>query len=362
MLNCVMASDFAPLSARYVADDADAGARLDRFLASRIETLSRARLQGLIRGGHVFRSAADGEARPVTDPNMKVRPGDSFEVEEPATEPYPVAAERIALNVVYEDENLIVIDKPAGLVVHPGAGNQSGTLVNALIAHCGESLSGIGGVARPGIVHRLDKDTSGLMVVAKTDAAHRGLAAQFADHGRTGELRREYLAMVWGEPQPRAGRVETLIGRHPSSRIKMAVLPSGGRVAITNYATERTFHIPLGGAAAKGKGNNSLSISVVRCSLETGRTHQVRVHMAHLGTPIVGDAVYGAGFRTKALALPKDAASIFLDVKRQALHALSLRFEHPITGKIESFETVLPEDIAKLCKTLESLETKLSKN
>ncbi len=257
---------------------------------------------------------------------------------------------------------LIVIDKPAGLVVHPGAGNQSGTLVNALIAYCGASLSGIGGVARPGIVHRLDKDTSGVMVVAKTDAAHRGLAAQFADHGRTGELRREYFALVWGEPSPRSGRIETLIGRHTSSRIKMAVLPVGGRAAITNYTTEHTFCVPAERAASKGKGNNSILLSVVKCSLETGRTHQVRVHMAHLGTPIVGDALYGAGFRTKALALPGEAAGFFLDMGRQALHAASLRFKHPMTGKIQVFETILPEDIAKLCNALERLDAKLSKN
>ena len=350
------------MAGRYVVEDAEAGARLDRFLASRIETLSRARLQDLIRGGHVLRGGAKAAPAPATDPSAKVRAGESFTVEEPAAEPYAVEGEPIALKVVYEDESLIVIDKPAGLVVHPGAGNQSGTLVNALIAHCGDSLSGIGGVARPGIVHRLDKDTSGVMVVAKTDAAHRSLAAQFADHGRTGDLRREYFALVWGEPQPRAGRIETLIGRRPSSRIKMAVLPAGGRVAVTHYATERTFRIPAGRVAYKREGEQLISLSVVRCSLETGRTHQVRVHLAHLGTPIVGDALYGAGFRTKALALPDKAAKVFLDMKRQALHALSLRFRHPVSGKIESFETVLPKDIAKLCNALESLEAKLSKN
>ncbi len=357
-----MASDVASLANRYVVEDADAGARLDRFLASRIETLSRARLQDLIRGGHVARARAGDEPRPATDPSMKVRAGEDFIVEEPAAEPYEMAGEQIPLKVVYEDDSLIVIDKPPGLVVHPGAGNQSGTLVNALIAHCGVSLSGIGGVARPGIVHRLDKDTSGVMVVAKTDAAHRKLAAQFADHGRTGELRREYLALVWGEPNPRAGRIETLIGRHPTSRIRMAVLPGGGRIAITNYTTERTFCVPAEKGAAKGKGNNLLLLSVLRCSLETGRTHQVRVHMAHLGAPIVGDALYGAGFRTKALALPKEAAELFLSMERQALHAASLRFKHPVTGRIHTFETNLPEDIAKLCNALERLEAKLSKN
>ena len=284
-----MASHGALLAGRYVADDADAGSRLDRFLASRIETLSRARLQELIRGGHV-RRAGDGAEEAVTDPSAKVRTGDGFSVNEPAAEPYAIAGEQIELKVVYEDESLIVIDKPPGLVVHPGAGNQSGTLVNALIAHCGTSL-GNGRGPRPGIVHRLNKDTSGVMVIAKTDAAHRGLAAQFANHGRTGALRREYLAMAWGKPVPRAGRVETLMGRHPASRMKMAVLPAGAGVAITNYTTEQTFCVHAGKAASKGKGNNSLLLSVVRCSLETGRTHQVRVHMAHLGTPIVGDAL-----------------------------------------------------------------------
>jgi 23S rRNA pseudouridine1911/1915/1917 synthase len=358
MLDYFMANDNSSSAALYIAQDADIGTRLDRFLASRIETLSRARLQDLIRGGHVR-----GAGRAVTDPSAKVRQGESFEVVVPPAEPYRGAgAEQIALTVVYEDDSLIVIDKPAGLVVHPGAGNLSGTLVNALIAHCGESLSGIGGVARPGIVHRLDKDTSGLMVAAKTDAAHRGLAAQFADHGRTGELRRNYLALVWGEPQPRAGRVETLIARHHSSRLKMAVVSTGGRAAITNYETERTYRTPVISDVLKQKRNNSAALSVIRCSLETGRTHQVRVHMAHLGTPIVGDALYGAGFRTKAQAFPKEAAAILGLMERQALHAVSLRFKHPVTGRVRTFEAGLPPDIAKLCSTLESLDAKLSKN
>jgi len=355
--------DFSP--ARYEASDDDAGARLDRFLASRIETQSRARLQDLIRGGHVTRWHEASAPQPSTDPSAKVRPGDIFEVTTPPAEDYAVAGEPIELTVVYEDASLIVIDKPAGLVVHPGAGNPNGTLVNALIAHCGDSLSGIGGVARPGIVHRLDKNTSGLMVVAKTDAAHRSLSAQFADHGRTGSLRREYLALVWGEPQAKAGRIETLIARHPTSRIKMAVVRTGGREAVTNYTTERVWRLGKAGkpgGASAGKGNNEGVLSVLRCTLETGRTHQVRVHLAHIGVPLVGDAVYGAGFRTKALALPDERARNFARADRQALHAAGLRFEHPSSGKVLSFETSLPEDIAQLCKTLESLEGKLSKN
>ncbi len=350
-----MASDLSPSAGRHTVQEADAGTRLDRFLASRIETLSRARLQELIRRGRVTVAG-----RSVTDPAIKVRQGDSFDVEVPPAEPSALAGEPIALNVVYEDDSLIVIDKPAGLVVHPGAGNLNGTLVNALIAHCGKSLSGIGGVARPGIVHRLDKDTSGLMVAAKTDAAHRGLARQFADHGRTGDLRRQYIALVWGEPSPRAGRIETQIGRHPSSRIKMAVVAAGGRTAITNYETVHTYRVAAG--ATKSKGNNPLALSVVRCGLETGRTHQVRVHMAHIGTPIACDSVYGAGFVTKAQALPQEAADALNRLGRQALHAASLRFRHPVSGKLLAFESDLPPDIANLCITFERLVTKLSKN
>lgn len=350
-----MASDVSPSAGSHTVQESDAGTRLDRFLASRIETLSRARLQELIRAGRVTAAG-----RSITDPAVKVRQGDSFDVEVPAAEPYALAGEPIALEVVYEDDSLIVIDKPAGLVVHPGAGNLNGTLVNALIAHCGKSLSGIGGIARPGIVHRLDKDTSGLMVAAKTDAAHRGLAKQFADHGRTGELRLEYIALVWGEPSPRAGRIETQIARHPASRVKMAAVRTGGRTAITNYETIRTYR-PEGGKT-KGKGNNSLALSVVRCSLETGRTHQVRVHMAHIGTPIAGDSLYGAGFVTKMHALPPEAAEALKRLRRQALHAAGLRFRHPVTGKILAFESDLPGDIANLCSSFERSVTKLSKN
>ncbi len=357
MLDCIMGSDISPSAGPYAVQETEAGMRLDRFLANRIQTLSRARLQDLIRRGHVTSAG-----RLVTDPAAKVRKGESFEAGVPAVEPYAAAGEPIALNVVYEDDSLIVIDKPAGLVVHPGAGNPDGTLVNALIAHCGTSLSGIGGVARPGIVHRLDKDTSGLMVAAKTDAAHRGLAAQFADHGRTGDLRRQYLALVWGEPRPRAGRIETLIARHPASRTKMAVTATGGRTAVTNYETIHTYRLAPQGDAAKGKGNNSLTLSVVRCSLETGRTHQVRVHMAHIGTPIAGDKLYGAGFGTKARALAGEAAEALNAMGRQALHAASLRFRHPVTGKIHAFESELPADIANLCNVLDRLNTKLCKN
>jgi 23S rRNA pseudouridine1911/1915/1917 synthase len=341
-----------------VSDAHDAGLRLDRFLAARIETLSRARLQELIREGHVTASG-----KPIQDPSVKVKKGESFEVAVPALKPARALGETIPLNIVHEDGSLIVIDKPPGLVVHPGAGNPAGTLVNALIAHCGDSLSGIGGVMRPGIVHRLDKDTSGLMVAAKTDAAHHGLATQFADHGRTGDLRREYLALVWGEPQPRSGRIETQIARHPASRTKMAVVASGGRTSITNYAVELTYLFrPAGQSAKQHSPGGRSSISLVRCRLETGRTHQVRVHMAHIGTPLIGDTVYGAGFRTKIGAVPEPVSRLIALMNRQALHAAVLSFRHPASGKLYTFKSPLPADIAKLCDVLESFGTNVSKN
>jgi 23S rRNA pseudouridine1911/1915/1917 synthase len=357
MMDRDMEADDVPNALLYIAEGTDAGTRLDRFLASRIEILSRARLQDLIRAGHVR-----GQGEPLRDPSVKIRGGESIEVVLPSPEPYRARPEAIALNVLYEDDCVVVIDKPAGMVVHPGAGNQEGTLVNALLAHCGTSLSGIGGVARPGIVHRLDKDTSGVMAVAKTDAAHRSLSAQFADHGRNGKLRRDYLALVWGEPKPPSGRVETLIGRHAASRIKMAVVAKGGRVAATTYETQRSYRLPKSGPGGPKGSNTPPAASLVKCRLETGRTHQVRVHMVHLGTPIIGDAVYGAGFQTKAQGLPEPAREALAKLKRQALHASVLEFLHPTTGKLLKFLSPLPEDIAFLCNTLESLDAKLSKN
>ncbi len=349
----------------YVVDAADTGKRLDRFLASRIETLSRARLQELIRAGHVA-----GGGLSITDPNARVREGECFEVKVPPPETCRARPEPIGLEVVHEDESLIVINKPAGLVVHPGPGNPGGTLVNALLSHCGDTLSGIGGVTRPGIVHRLDKDTSGLMVVAKTDAAHRGLASQFAEHKIGGrELRRSYIAIVWGEPSPSIGRIETSIGRHPASRIKMAVVSGGGRPAITIYETGRVFRLLTAAGDRKSRRlgtserrNNAPVLSVIRCGLETGRTHQIRVHMAHIGNPIAGDKLYGAGFATKANALPEEAGVALKALGRQALHAASLEFRHPLIGKVMAFEADLPQEIANFCNALERLETKLSKN
>ena len=258
----------------------------------------------------------------------------------PPAEDAEPQGEDIPLDVVYEDDELIVIDKPAGLVVHPAAGNWTGTLVNALIAHCGDSLSGIGGVRRPGIVHRLDKDTTGLMVVAKTDRAHAGLAAQFADHGRTGPLERGYLALVWGSPEPFRGTIDAPLGRSSSDRTKMAIVKGvGGREAITHYEVAERF------PAESGRGAIA---SLVECHLETGRTHQIRVHLTAAGHPLIGDAVYGAHFLTKANRLPEAVGAVVRAFPRQALHAFLIAFEHPVTGELLRFTSELPSDMSAL--------------
>ena len=243
--------------------------------------------------------------------------------------------------MVFEDDQIIVIDKPRGLVVHPAAGNWSGTLVNALIAHCGASLSGIGGVIRPGIVHRLDKDTTGLMVVAKTDRAHRALAAQFADHGRSGPLRRGYLAFVWGAPDRPKGTIDQPIDRHSHARDKMSVR-AGGREAVTHWEVLKHYPGPDGKVVA----------SLLACRLETGRTHQIRVHLAHIGHPLLGDDVYGPGFKTKASRLAPAAAEALQSLGRQALHAYLLGIEHPKTRESVEFRSELPADLARLERSL----------
>ncbi len=310
--------------------------RLDRALAGAWADLSRSRLQALIREGRVSVNGA-----PLLDPGQKIAAGAAVALDLPPPMPAEPQGEAIALQVVHEDDALIVIDKPAGLVVHPAAGHETGTLVNALIAHCGESLSGIGGVRRPGIVHRLDKDTSGLLVVAKTDRAHQGLSDQFADHGRTGPLERAYYALVWGVPNRTHGTVEAALGRSSHNREKMAVVrDEQGRAAITHWALEETF----GGAEPVA--------SLVRCELETGRTHQIRVHMAHIGHPLLGDGVYGAGFKTKANRLAPAAQDALRQLGRQALHAAVLGFEHPVTGEVLRFESPLPADMAALLEAL----------
>jgi 23S rRNA pseudouridine1911/1915/1917 synthase len=318
---------------------ADAGReRLDRVLAQGLTDFSRARLQALIREGAV---TVDG--MPVMDPSAKVGAGAAIIVSPPAPRPASPVGQAMTLDVVHEDGDLIVLDKPAGLVVHPAAGHEDGTLVNALIAHCGDSLSGIGGVRRPGIVHRLDKDTSGLMVVAKTDAAHQGLAAQFADHGRTGPLLREYLAFVWGLPSQERGRIEAALDRDPHHRERFAVSRSShARHAVTHWQLKERFADREGLPVA----------SLVACRLETGRTHQIRVHMAHIGHPLLGDPVYGTGMRTKAKRLGPQACALLEALDRQALHAALLGFAHPVSGATLHFESALPGPLAELAQAL----------
>ncbi|WP_442681161.1 RluA family pseudouridine synthase [Sphingomonas sp. ASY06-1R] len=295
-----------------------AGWRLDRALAVAIPTLSRERLKTLISAGAV----TVGE-KIVRDPATKVTGGSAAIVAVPDPKPAHNVAQDIPLVIAFEDEHLIVVDKPAGLVVHPACGNLDGTLVNALLHHCRGSLSGIGGVERPGIVHRIDKDTSGLMVAAKTDRAHAGLAAQFADHS----IDRRYKAIVSGRPRPAEGRIEGNLGRSPSNRKKMAIVgPGQGKHAVTHYTTLT----PLDHAA------------LVECRLETGRTHQVRVHMSSIGHSLLGDASYGSVSREHRKLLEQ------LNFRRQALHAARLGFIHPVTSQALSFESNMPADMQEL--------------
>lgn len=319
----------------------DAEGRLDSWLATEVGgDFSRSRLKALIEQG-----AVSINGKPVTEPKKKVHPQDRIEITMPEPQDPEPRGEDIPLDVEYEDEDLIVLVKPSGLVVHPGAGNWTGTLVNALIHHCGDTLSGIGGVKRPGIVHRLDKETSGVMVVAKNDNAHRHLAAQFADHGRTGPLERAYKAAVWGRPRTLRGTIDAALGRG-GDRTKRAVKhddANDAREAITHYeVVERFNERPDGSSLA----------SMVECRLETGRTHQIRVHMAHIGHPLIGDPEYGAAFRTKANLLEEPARSTVNRFPRQALHAYLLAFEHPRTGEVMEFESDLPDDMEALIDAL----------
>jgi 23S rRNA pseudouridine1911/1915/1917 synthase len=310
----------------------EAGQRLDRLLAAQIADVSRSRLKALILAGQV--KTPEGT---IDDPGYRVRAGQVFEILIPPPAPAEPEGENIPLTIVHEDDALIVIDKPAGLVVHPAAGNWTGTLVNALIAHCGESLSGIGGVRRPGIVHRLDKDTTGLMVVAKTDAAHKSLSKQFADHGRTGSLQRGYRAFVWGAMDRPRGTIDAPIGRHPQARDKQAIRRDG-REAVTHW--ERLAAYP----GTDGR----VAVTEIACTLETGRTHQIRVHLAHSGHPLLGDDVYGGGFKTKAEHLYEGARRALQTLGRQALHAHLLGFDHPQTRQYVEFRSELPTDLARL--------------
>jgi len=310
------------------------GVRLDKALADAFPGLSRARLQALLAEGAVRR---DGQ--PVAGGSAKAAPG-LYTVTLPPVAPAAPQPEAIPLTVLFEDADLIVIDKPAGMAAHPAPGSETGTLVNALLHHCGDSLSGIGGVARPGIVHRLDKDTSGVMVAAKSDRAHAGLSALFAAH----DIERTYIALTRGAPSPAKGRIESLIGRSSSDRKKMAVLRSGGRNAITDYVVETVFGAPARPGAAP-------MAARVACTLHTGRTHQIRVHLASKGAPILGDPVYGSG----SPAAPVRAAIADAGLKRQALHAAVLGFVHPVTGEALRFETTPPEDLRALEQRLSQL-------
>ena len=314
-----------------VAGD-EGSTRLDRVLAIKLPQLSRSRLKALILADAVSLKGA-----PIRDPAYHVAAGDTITIDVPEAVAAEPAGEDIALDIVYEDDDIIVIDKPKGLVVHPAAGHETGTLVNALIAHCGTSLSGIGGVKRPGIVHRLDKDTTGLMVAAKNDRAHKSLTEQFADHGRTGAMRRGYMAMVWGVPGRPHGTIDAPIDRHPFAREKMAVRDSG-REAITHWEIQETF------AGRDGKPVATL----LACQLETGRTHQIRVHLAHIGHPLLGDAVYGPHFKTKASHLGPASQAALSALGRQALHAYLLTLEHPQNGSILEWISDLPEDLVRL--------------
>ena len=310
--------------------EAEAGTRVDRLLAARLPELSRSRIKNLIVAG---RLSAGGET--IDEPSYRVKSGQGLTLLVPAATPARPQAQAIPLDILYEDDHLIVLDKPAGLVVHPAPGNPDRTLVNALIAHCGEALTGIGGERRPGIVHRLDKDTSGVMVTAKTQAAHQGLVASFAAR----KIERAYLAVVWGLPEPRAGEIAGNIGRSPRSRKKMAVLERGGRPARTRYRTIETL---AGGLA-----------SLVECRLLSGRTHQIRVHMAAEGHPLLGDPLYGRAGASRAKRLPEAAQAALEALGRQALHARILGFRHPVSGEALRFESELPMSIKRLIDSLE---------
>ena len=309
---------------------AERGERLDRLLARRFGDLSRTRLKHLVEAGLV---SVDGAT--IKDPSLRVKPGQTCAVTVPAPVADAPEAQAMPLDIRYEDAELIVLEKPAGLVVHPAPGNPDRTLVNALLAHCGLSLAGIGGVRRPGIVHRLDKDTSGLMVVAKTGHAHAALAADFAAR----RIERSYLGVTWGVPQPREGEIAGAIGRNPANRKTMAVVSRGGRAAVTRYRVQRIFK----DAAA-----------LVECRLATGRTHQIRVHLAAHGNPLIGDPVYGRS-RGRRRALPPLIKAAVDAFPRQALHAASLGLRHPATGEWLQFQSGLPNDMKELITILERI-------
>lgn len=320
-----------------------AGWRLDRALADALPTLSRERLKALVRAG-----ALTGDGQAVRDPALKVRGSEAFRLAVPEPEPAHNEPQDIPLSILFEDEHLLVVDKPAGLVVHPAAGNRDGTLVNALLHHCAGRLSGIGGVARPGIVHRIDKDTSGALVITKTDEAHRKLVEVFSKH----EIDRVYWALCYGEPAARSGRIETRIGRNPSDRKKMGVLSGKeGRQAITHYRVLEAYGVP----------SKKPFASWIEARLETGRTHQVRVHLTHIGHSLLGDPVYGtpSARQDKWLSLPAPVRAAVEALPGQALHARVLGFEHPITGEKLHFEAEVPEAFRALMLEMEKFRREI---
>lgn len=310
-------------------DASQAGTRLDKWLVARLPDLSRSRLQALISEGYV-----EDEDGPVENASAKVREGETYLVTIPPAEPALPLPEDIPLEIIYEDDHLVVLFKPAGMVVHPAPGNMSQTLVNALLHHCAGSLSGIGGVRRPGIVHRLDKDTSGLMVAAKSDEAHRGLAEQFAEHSIT----RAYQALCWGVPTPRQGEITGRIGRSSTDRKKMAVVSRGGKEALTRFKVLKAF---------------ADVAALIECRLATGRTHQIRVHMTSIGHPLVGDPVYGRGRTAKGKSLTPAQKQALDQFPRQALHAYLLGFTHPVTRERLEFSHDLPIDLKDMLISLE---------
>lgn len=316
-----------------IAQPEDQGERLDSFFSRRlgpeIAGLSRSRVKSLIEQG-----LAQADGRTITEPSHRVKSGTAYRLSMPEAAPAEPVAQEIPLTVLFEDAHLIVIDKPAGLVVHPAPGNPDQTLVNALLNHCGDSLAGIGGVRRPGIVHRLDKDTSGVMVVAKTDQAHQALTSAFAAR----DIDRAYLAVCWGLPAPTSGEISGAIGRDPKNRKRMAVVSRGGREAITRYRVERAF---------------GLAAAALECRLLTGRTHQIRVHLTHAGHPLIGDPVYGRATAARLKALGAEGREAALNFPRQALHARLLGFAHPATGEALRFETAPPADLQDLLARIE---------
>jgi 23S rRNA pseudouridine1911/1915/1917 synthase len=328
-----MAANSEPVSSgpiRITATEAHAGERVDRFIADALGTLSRSRVKTLIDEGRLR-----GATGPVTQPAEPVRAGITYVLDVPAPVDATPRPQPIPFTILYEDADLIVLDKPAGLVVHPAPGNLDGTLVNALLAHCGPGFTGIGAERRPGIVHRLDKDTSGVMVVAKTQLANDSLTSAFAAR----DLDRTYHALVWGLPNPQSGEIEGPIGRDKRDRKRMAVVAHGGKFALTRYRTMRAWHT---------------SIALLECRLATGRTHQIRVHLAHKGNPVVGDPLYLRRVPAVAKAVNQPLRGQLLDFPRQALHAASLGFKHPRTGEFLNFETPLPADMQALLHDVET--------